>query len=128
MQSGTQSIMELPIDVMLNTDSPDSAESDKSIFNLNGTPSLVFHKASVNTPHFLSDCIHSLRIYGYSYFTECNNIKLVDKYHSKLYFINEENKILLKFSELSLYKNSIIDSILRALSKADNLTHLEFNL
>ena len=39
MQSGTQSIMELPIDVMLNTDSPDSAESDKSVFNLNGTPS-----------------------------------------------------------------------------------------
>lgn len=32
-------IMELPIDVMLNTDSPDSAEPDKSVFNLNGTPS-----------------------------------------------------------------------------------------
>lgn len=31
--------MKLPIDVMLNTDSPDSAESDKSVFNLNGTPS-----------------------------------------------------------------------------------------
>lgn len=123
MQSGTQSIMELPIDVMLNTDSPDSAESDKSVFNLNGTPSLVFHKASVNTPYPLSDCIHSLRMYGYSYFTECNNIKPVDKYHSKLYFLNEENKILLKFSEPSLYKNPIIDSILRALPKADNLTH-----
>ena len=40
MQSGTQSIMELPIDVMLNAVSPDSAESDKSVFNLNGTPSL----------------------------------------------------------------------------------------
>ena len=24
---------------MLNTDSPESAESDKSVFNLNGTPS-----------------------------------------------------------------------------------------
>ena len=31
--------MELPFDVMLNTDSPDRAESDKSVFNLNGTPS-----------------------------------------------------------------------------------------
>ena len=39
MLNGTQSIMELPIDVMLNTDSPDRAESVKSVFNLNGTPS-----------------------------------------------------------------------------------------
>lgn len=83
----------------------------------------VFHKASVNTTCPLRNCIHSLRMYGYSYFTECNNIKPVDRYRSKLYFHKRENKIHLKFSEPSLYKNPIIDSILRALPKADNLTH-----
>lgn len=83
----------------------------------------VFHKASVNTTCPLRNSIHSLRMYGYSYFTECNNIKPVDRYRSKLYFHKRENKIHLKFSEPSLYKNPIIDSILRALPKADNLTH-----
>lgn len=83
----------------------------------------VFHKASVNTTCPLRNCIHSLRMYGYSYFTECNNIKPVDRYRSKLYFHKRENKNHLKFSEPSLYKNPIIDSILRALPKADNLTH-----
>lgn len=83
----------------------------------------VFHKPSVNTTCPLRNCIHSLRMYGYSYFTECNNIKPVDRYRSKLYFHKRENKTHLKFSEPSLYKNPIIDSILRALPKADNLTH-----
>lgn len=103
-----------------------SVKEDKELFSDNFEDNVcvcVFHKASVNTPCPLRNCIHSLRMYGYSYFTECNNIKPVDRYRSKLYFHKRVNKILLKFSEPSLYKNPIIDSILRALPKADNLTH-----
>lgn len=103
-----------------------SVKENKELFSDNFEDNVcvcVFHKASVNTPCPLRNCIHSLRMYGYSYFTECNNIKPVDRYRSKLYFHNRVNKILLKFREPSLYKNPIIDSILRALPKADNLTH-----
>lgn len=103
-----------------------SVKEDKELFSDNFEDNVcvcVFHKASVNTPCPLRDCIHSLRMYGYSYFTECNNIKPVDKYQAKQFFLTRGNKILLKFREPSLYKNPIIDSILRALPKADNLTH-----
>lgn len=101
-------------------------KEDKALFSDNFEDNVcvcVFHKASVNTSYPLKNCIHSLRMYGYSYFTEGNDIKPVDRYQSKLYFRNRENKILLKFREPSLYINPIIDSILRALPKADNLTH-----
>ena len=103
-----------------------SIKQDKEFFSDNFEDNVcvcVFHKASVNTPCPLMNCIHSLRMYGYSYFTEGNDIKPVDRYQSKLYFRNRENKILLKFREPSLYINPIIGSILRALPKADNLTH-----
>lgn len=101
-------------------------KEDKEFFSDNFEDNVcvcVFHKASVNTSYPLRNCIHSLRMYGYSYFTEENDIKPVDRYQSKLYFRNRENKFLLKFREPSLYINPIIDSILRALPKADNLTH-----
>lgn len=83
----------------------------------------VLHKPSINMPHPLSQCIHSLRKYGYSYFEENNRIHPIKGYAPDLFFKNGKKKVILDFKEPLLYQNPMIDSILRALPKADNLTH-----
>lgn len=85
----------------------------------------VFHKASVKMSHPLRRCIHSLRKYGYSYFEPNNNINPIEGYKPQLFFEEGKkiHKIKLIFKEPSLYRNTMIDAILRSLPKADNLTH-----
>lgn len=83
----------------------------------------VLHKPSINIPYPLSQCIHSLRKYGYSYFEENNRIRPIKGYDPNLFFKNRQKRIIVEFKEPSLYQNPMINSILRALPKADNLTH-----
>ncbi len=72
----------------------------------------------------LCNCIHSLRKYGYSYFVPNNNYKEVEGYTiGKYKELISTSKIHVDFHIPSMYSDPIIDGILRALPKADNLVY-----
>lgn len=101
-------------------------ETDKELFSDNFEDNIcvcVFHNPSVKVSSPLSKCIHSLRKYGYSYFESKNNINPISGYDPNIFFNNGRKRVCITFQEPELYQNPVIDSILRVLPKADNLTH-----
>ena len=83
----------------------------------------VFHKASLQTESPLPNIIHNLRQFGYSYFEPYNQVRMVKGYDALSYQKDIKSGICVRFNEPPLYQNAMIDSILRALPRADNLTH-----
>lgn len=72
----------------------------------------------------VSNCIHSLREKGYSYFIENNNYNQVKGYTYELYKeLVRGSRIKVQFSVPPIYTNPIIDGIIRMLPSADNLVY-----
>ena len=83
----------------------------------------VFHRRSINVEYPLCEVIHCLRKLGYSYFEPNNSIQAVKGYDATLFLKEIKSNIRVVFKQPSLYRNPIIDSIMRFLPRADNLTH-----
>ena len=83
----------------------------------------VIQRKSVGMEYPLCEMIHSLRKLGYSYFEPNNSIKAVSGYDNALFLNSIKSNIRVEIRQPSLYRNPIIDTIMRFLPRADNLTH-----
>lgn len=84
----------------------------------------ILNRRTIGQKRGLWDCIHSLRKYGYSYFTPNNSYKKVEGYTIDNYKeLIPKSKIRVDFFVPSMYSDPIIDSIIRTLPKADNLVY-----
>lgn len=84
----------------------------------------ILNRRTIGQNRGIWDCIHSLRKYGYSYFIANNNYKEVEGYTIDKYKeLIHGSKIHVDFFIPSMYSDPIIDGIIRALPKADNLVY-----
>ena len=70
----------------------------------------------------IGSCIHYLRKHGYTYFEDNNNIQEVPGYDFMSYS-PQSKRINIKFTIPPLYKENIIDSLLREYPKVSNVPH-----
>lgn len=89
------------------------------VFNLNQAQSGV---------NILSKCIHSLRLYNYSYFTNNNTYAPIDKYLESWFISENQRNIVVSLQEPPLYKEKMIDTIMRILPNVNNVIHRFFLL
>lgn len=89
------------------------------VFNLN--------QAGLSS-HVLSKCIHSLRAYNYSYFIENNSCVSVEEYKDSWYIADNVKNIVVSLQEPPLYKEKIIDMLMRVLPNVNNIIHRFFLL
>lgn len=78
-------------------------------------------KAGINNPLHL--CIHSLRKYGYSYFEEKNSVKAPVGYLAEEYLPAGQKNIKIEFKEPALYSDPMVDTLMRSLPSAHDVTH-----
>lgn len=84
----------------------------------------ILNHRTIGQKHGVWDCIHSLRKYGYSYFVPNNSYKKVEGYTIDNYKeLIPASRIRVDFSVPLMYSDPIIDGIIRALPKADNLVY-----
>lgn len=83
----------------------------------------VVDKKKVPYANPLPLCIHTLRRYGYSYFENKNNIKAPDGYLATEYIPSGTKNIRLVFKEPDLYSDPMVDTLMRALPSAHDVTH-----
>lgn len=84
----------------------------------------VLNRRTIGPERGIWSCIHSLRKCGYSYFVANNNYKEVEGYTINMYKeLIPSSKIYVDFFIPSMYSDPIIDGIIRALPKADNLVY-----
>lgn len=83
----------------------------------------VFHKRLINNDNPLHLCIHSLRKFGYSYFTPNDKVADIKEYSRTRLLDSGVSCINISMGEPLLYNHPIIDRILRDLKYATNITH-----
>lgn len=76
----------------------------------------------------LSKCIHCLRKYNYSYFIDGNNYQPIAEYNDEWFIKDDAKYINIVIKEPSLYKEEMVDTILRALPSIENIIHRFFLL
>lgn len=84
----------------------------------------VINKKNSGCDNPLHLCIHSLRMYCYSYFVKDNSVQQIKGYKRERFFNNPDQKsIYVDLKEPKLYGHPMVDRLIRDLVNADNVIH-----
>lgn len=83
----------------------------------------IFNRKDNPNRNYLDECMHSLRLSGYSYFHDNNNCQRVEHYTETVFHDGKDSEIKVKLEVPFLYHEEAIDNLLKEYPKTNNTTH-----